>query len=78
MCHQTQTIILTNIDDLFSVTTEMIKHTELIVAGGVTSRGKFHQMLMCFDKTWRFADIGYKSSGDVVSVTLPANRTNYR
>jgi len=49
-----------------------IIYFNLISGGSKQPRGKLYHMFCTRDKTWKFADVGYKSQDDVVSVTLPA------
>ncbi|XP_052783961.1 uncharacterized protein LOC128219868 isoform X2 [Mya arenaria] len=45
--------------------------------GGRSSRGKLYHMFTTRDKVWKFADMEYKGTKDVVSVTLPAYKDRF-
>lgn len=49
----------------------------VLYISGKSVRGKFHQMLMNADTTWKFADVDNKGVKDAVSVCLPAYRSKY-
>ncbi|WAR27962.1 RBP2A-like protein [Mya arenaria] len=46
-------------------------------SGGRSSRGKLYHMFTTRDKVWKFADMEYKGTKDVVSVTLPAFKDRF-
>ncbi|XP_052782997.1 uncharacterized protein LOC128219222 [Mya arenaria] len=46
-------------------------------SGGRSSRGKLYHMFSTRDKVWKFADLEYKGTKDVVSVTLPAYKDRF-